>query len=98
MPFYRFEQLEAIVSNPHLSTGKGPIIEGDYMNLRLNNKEAGTGSKLHYHPNELMVFPLLGKIDSIVGSTVHGAASPPATTHRAGGSPCSAQPFPTCSR
>ena len=80
MPFYRFEQLEDIVSNPHLSTGKGPIIEGDYMNLRLNNKDAGTGSKLHYHPNELMVFPLLGKIDSIVGSD-HRVVSPGTFVH-----------------
>jgi len=80
VPFYRFEQLEDIVSNPHLSTGKGPIIEGDYMNLRLNNKEAGTGSKLHYHPNELMVFPLLGKIDSIVGSD-HRVVSPGTFVH-----------------
>ena len=50
MPFYRFEQFEDIVSNPHLSTGRGPIIEGDYMNLRLNNKDAGTGSKLALPP------------------------------------------------
>lgn len=68
MPFYRFEQFEDIVSNLHLSTGRGPIIEGEYMNLRLNNKDAGTGSQLHYHPNELMVFPLFGNIDSTVGS------------------------------
>ncbi len=80
MPFYRFEQLEDIVSNPHLSTGKGPIIEGEYMNLRLNNKDAGTGSKLHYHPNELMVFPLFGKIDSIVG-TDHRVVSPGTFVH-----------------
>ena len=80
MPFYRFEQFEDIVSNPHLSTGRGPIIEGDFMNLRLNNKDAGTGSKLHYHPNELMVFPLLGRIDSIVGSD-HRIVAPGTFVH-----------------
>lgn len=80
MPFYRFEQFDDIVSNPHLSTGRGPIIEGDYMNLRLNNKDAGTGSKLHYHPNELMVFPLFGKIDSIVG-TDHRIVDPGTFVH-----------------
>ena len=80
MPFYRFEQFEDIVSNPHLSTGRGPIIEGDYMNLRLNNKDAGTGSKLHYHPNELMVFPLFGKIDSTVG-TNHRIVDPGTFVH-----------------
>jgi quercetin dioxygenase-like cupin family protein len=80
VPFYRFEQFEDIVSNPHLSTGRGPIIEGDYMNLRLNNKDAGTGSKLHYHPNELMVFPLFGRIDSIVG-TDHRVVDPGTFVH-----------------
>jgi quercetin dioxygenase-like cupin family protein len=80
VPFYRFEQFEDIVSNPHLSTGRGPIIEGDFMNLRLNNKDAGTGSKLHYHPNELMVFPLFGKIDSVVGKD-HRIVAPGTFVH-----------------
>ena len=35
--------------------------------LRNNNKDAGTGSELHYHPNELMIFPILGKINAVVG-------------------------------
>lgn len=67
MPFYRFEELESNYLTPHLSTGKAPIIEGRYMYFCLLHKNAGTGSELHYHPNELLIFPIRGKINAIVG-------------------------------
>jgi quercetin dioxygenase-like cupin family protein len=67
MPFYRFEDLESNYLTPHLSTGKAPVIEGRYMYFCLLHKNAGTGSELHYHPNELLIFPLRGKINAIVG-------------------------------
>jgi quercetin dioxygenase-like cupin family protein len=67
MPFYRFEGLETRRTNPHLSTGEGRTIEGQYMFFRTVHKNAGTGSELHYHPNELMIFPLHGKLNAIVG-------------------------------
>lgn len=67
MPFHRFEHLKVHHLNPHLSTGEGLVIEGDYMYFRIVAKKAGTGSALHYHPNELMAFPLAGKINAVVG-------------------------------
>lgn len=67
MPFYRFENIESHYLTPHLSTGKAPVIEGQYMYFCLLHKNAGTGSELHYHPNELLIFPLRGKIKAIVG-------------------------------
>lgn len=67
MPFYRFEDLESHYLTPHLSTGKAPVIEGKYMYFCLLHKTAGTGSDLHYHPNELLIFPVRGKINAIVG-------------------------------
>jgi quercetin dioxygenase-like cupin family protein len=67
MPFYRFDELESNYLTPHLSTGKAPVIEGQYMYFCLLHKDAGTGSDLHYHPNELLIFPLRGKINAIVG-------------------------------
>ena len=67
MPFHRFENLRVHHLNPHLSTGEGPVIEGEYMYFRIVTKKAGTGSTLHYHPNELMAFPLRGKINALVG-------------------------------
>jgi len=65
--FHRFEDIESHYLTPHLSTGKAPVIDGRYMYFCLLHKNAGTGSELHYHPNELLIFPLRGKINAIVG-------------------------------
>lgn len=67
MPFFRPDELKSHHLNPHLSSGEGPVIEGAYMYFRINIKRAGTGSELHYHPNELMTFPLVGKMNAVVG-------------------------------
>lgn len=67
MPFHRFEDIESRYLTPHLSTGKAPVIDGRYLYFCLLHKNAGTGSELHYHPNELLIFPLRGKINAIVG-------------------------------
>ncbi|MCC7486751.1 MAG: cupin domain-containing protein [Burkholderiales bacterium] len=67
MPFYRFEGLKSHRFNPHLSTAEGPVIEGQYLYFRMVTKRAGTGAELHYHPNELMAFPLAGRGDCVVG-------------------------------
>ena len=68
MGFYRFEKLKSHRFNPHLSTADGPVIEGEYLYFRLVTKRAGTGAELHYHPNELLAFPLRGKVDCVVGN------------------------------
>jgi quercetin dioxygenase-like cupin family protein len=67
MPFHRFEEYETVLLTPHLSTGEAPIIKGKYLYYCLTQKPAGTGSELHYHPNELLIFPVLGKINAVVG-------------------------------
>lgn len=67
MPFFRLDEMKRHHLNPHLSSGEGPVIEGQYMYFRINIKRAGTGSEMHYHPNELMTFPITGKINCVVG-------------------------------
>lgn len=67
MPYYRFENMEQICTNPHLSTGTGAVVDGQYITLRNNNKATGTGSQLHYHPNELLIFLIAGKLNAVVG-------------------------------
>ena len=67
MPFHRFENIESNFLTPHLSSARGPVIEGKYMYFCLVHKTAGTGSELHYHPNELLIFPVRGKLNAIVG-------------------------------
>lgn len=67
MPFHRFEDLESKNLTLHLSTARGPVIEGSHLYFCLNQKEAGTGSELHYHPNELLIFVVSGKVNAVVG-------------------------------
>src|SRR5678816_4414153 len=67
MPFHRFENIESNYLTPHLSSARGPVIEGKYMYFCLVHKVAGTGSELHYHPNELLIFPVRGQLNAIVG-------------------------------
>jgi len=67
MPFFRFENLQSHRFNPHLSSTEGPVIEGEFMYFRRVRKRAGTGAKMHYHPNELMAFPLEGRLNAVVG-------------------------------
>jgi quercetin dioxygenase-like cupin family protein len=67
MTFHRFEEAKSQYLTPHLSTGKAPVLDGRYLYFCLLHKRAGTGSELHYHPNELLIFPLRGRINAIVG-------------------------------
>jgi quercetin dioxygenase-like cupin family protein len=67
MPFHRFEDMENKNFTLHLSSARGPVIEGSHLYFCLNQKEAGTGSELHYHPNELLIFVVRGKVNAIVG-------------------------------
>ena len=67
MAFHRFETMENKNFTKHLSTARGPVIEGSHLYFCLNQKEAGTGSELHYHPNELLIFVVAGKVNAVVG-------------------------------
>ena len=68
MPFHRFENLKSKALTPDLSSARGPVIEGEYLYFCMVHKVAGTGSELHYHPNELLIFPVRGQINAIVGT------------------------------
>ena len=67
MPFHRFENMENKNITAHLSSARGPVIEGSHLFFCLNQKNAGTGSELHYHPNELLIFVVRGKVNAVVG-------------------------------
>ncbi len=68
MPFHRFERLVRSVTNPLLAKdSQGATVEGRHMYFRHLHQAAGTGSELHYHPNELIIFPLVGRMNVVVG-------------------------------
>ena len=57
MPYYRFENMEQICTNQHLSTGNGAIVDGQYITLRNNNKETGMPIRLSPTPTICSVHP-----------------------------------------
>jgi len=67
MFFHRFEDNATRSFNPLISTAQNHLIEGTYLYYNLNCKPAGTGSEPHYHPNELLVFCVRGRINALVG-------------------------------
>ena len=68
MPFHRFDRLARSVSNPLLAKdSQGATLDGRTMYFRHLHQAAGTGSELHYHPNELIIFPLVGRMNVVVG-------------------------------
>jgi quercetin dioxygenase-like cupin family protein len=67
MPYHRFEDYKARAHAIHLTTAQNRKIEGQYMFFCHVTKAAGTGSELHYHPNELLVFVIKGKANIVVG-------------------------------
>jgi quercetin dioxygenase-like cupin family protein len=67
LSFHRFDELETKKITAHLSSAEGPVIEGNYIYFGLNQKKAGTGSELHYHPNELLIFVIRGRVNAVVG-------------------------------
>jgi len=71
MSFHRFEDNAVRGFAPHLSSAQNHLIEGDYLYFNLNCKPAGTGSEPHYHPNELLVFCVRGRINALVGMERH---------------------------
>jgi quercetin dioxygenase-like cupin family protein len=67
LSFHRFDEVETRKITAHLSSAEGPVIEGNYIYFGLNQKKAGTGSELHYHPNELLIFVVRGRLNAVVG-------------------------------
>jgi quercetin dioxygenase-like cupin family protein len=68
VPFHRFDRLARSVSNPLLAKdSQGATLDGRFMYFRHLHQAAGTGSELHYHPNELIIFPLVGRMNVVVG-------------------------------
>ncbi|MEQ8194493.1 MAG: cupin domain-containing protein, partial [Rhodospirillales bacterium] len=50
-----------------ISTAQNHLIESKYLYFNLNRKALGTGSEPHYHPNELVIFVVEGKINALIG-------------------------------
>lgn len=67
MGFHRFEDYAGPAMAPLISTSRNHLIESKYLYYNWNNKPLGTGSEPHYHPNELIVFVMSGKLNALIG-------------------------------
>lgn len=65
--FYRWEDLESIQVGRSYSSGEGPLIKGERMQIALVRKAKGTGARPHHHPNEQFHYVVKGTLKAMVG-------------------------------
>ncbi len=61
MPFYKWDELEGDLITPSYSSGKGPTIQGETIEVTFMTYPAGTEAKPHTHPNEQFQIITKGK-------------------------------------
>ena len=64
--FYRWEDLESIQVGRSYSSGEGPLIKGERMQIALVRKAKGTGARPHHHPNEQFHYVVKGTLKAMV--------------------------------
>lgn len=64
--FYRLDEEESVNVGGNYSTAKGPLVQGERIQVSLVHKAAGTGAKPHSHPNEQFNYLLKGKLKAMV--------------------------------
>ena len=73
----------------HYSTGRGPVLRSDQMELTKITFEPGKGAELHEHPEEQILYVLDGCFDVILGDDQfdveagQGVFVPSGVSHRA---------------
>jgi len=64
--FYRWEEEEDIDVGRSYSSGRGPLIKGERMQIALVRKAKGSGARPHHHPNEQFHYVIQGKLKAMV--------------------------------
>ncbi len=64
--FYRWDEEEKISVGPAYSTGQGPLIKGEKVQIALVHKPRGTGANPHTHPNEQFNIVMQGTLRAMV--------------------------------
>ena len=64
--FYRLDEEESVNVGGNYSTARGPLVQGERIQVSLVHKPAGTGAKPHTHPNEQFNYLLKGKLKAMV--------------------------------
>lgn len=73
---FDFAKLAPMPVGPGYSPAKGPVVEGERMQVGLITIERGTASRPHSHPNEQWSYVLTGKARVSIGDQQKTLVSP----------------------
>ena len=59
---FKLPELARMEAGRGVSTGEGPVVEGERMQIGLISKKRGTGARAHTHPNEQWTYILKGTL------------------------------------
>jgi quercetin dioxygenase-like cupin family protein len=59
---FKMTELARMEAGRGVSTGEGPVVEGERMQIGLIRKKRGTGARAHTHPNEQWTYILKGTL------------------------------------
>jgi quercetin dioxygenase-like cupin family protein len=65
--FFKWAEMKSDFITPSYSTGQGPVVSGERIEVAYMFYPAGGGGKPHSHPNEQMQVTLKGKSRSTIG-------------------------------
>lgn len=87
--FFKWDDMKADFITPKYSSGRGPTITGERIEVALMFYPAGTEAKPHSHPNEQIQVALKGKARGVISGEEHiigpggGVLFPPNVEHGA---------------
>jgi quercetin dioxygenase-like cupin family protein len=65
--FFKWEEMKSDFITPKYSSGRGPTVSGDRIEVAFMFYPAGTEAKPHSHPNEQIQVALKGRVMYIIG-------------------------------
>jgi predicted dehydrogenase/quercetin dioxygenase-like cupin family protein len=66
--FFKWEELKSDFITPKYSSGRGPVVSGDRIEVAYMFYPGGTEAKTHSHPNEQIQIALKGRVKYFIGS------------------------------
>jgi quercetin dioxygenase-like cupin family protein len=69
--FFRWDEMQSDFITPKYSSGRGPVVTGDQIEVAFMFYPGGTEAKPHSHPNEQIQVGLKGKVKYIIGGEEH---------------------------
>lgn len=65
--FFKWDEMQSDFITPKYSSGRGPVVSGDRIEVAFMFYPGGTEAKEHSHPNEQLQIGLKGKVKYVIG-------------------------------